>query len=174
MLTEFEITVRDRMIEGAYTELRQMVAGCYPGKPSTFWPEFGLSPQEVREMLRERHKDGINTREVHVRPDPPTSHEIDRADECATWRSLVTNPVRRRMLVTRVQCYAAGRSWAAECRSHGWVKKTAERYIEAAIKEISASLCKNKVFVTPASEETVSQLAPKSGYKVDTVAMNAA
>jgi hypothetical protein len=174
MLTDFEITVRNRMIEGAYTELRQMVSGCWPGSPSTFWPEFGLTPQEVREMLRERHKDRINTREVHVRPDPPTSHEIDRADECATWRALVTNPVRRRMLVRRMQCYATGRSWSAECRRQGWVKRTAERYIDAAIKEIAASLCKKEVFVTSASKETVSQLAPKSGYKVDTVAMNAA
>lgn len=174
MLSDEQIEIRDRLIEGTWVELRQIMSGLRPVEPSSYWPDFGMTPHEVKEMMRERDRDKINTRETEFRVDPPTREQIRRADECIAWRSFVENPAHRVKLMARLQCFATHRSWAAHCRKKGWVSMTADRHVEKALQQINAAVRKECYFVEPADDEVMLQLLDNRGTRMRNIGASAA
>ena len=174
MLNDDQILVRDRLIEGAFVELRQHMGRLRPSQPSTFWPDFGLTRQELRETLISRARDGLNTREAFTRPDPPSAQQISRADECSLWRCFVEQDGLRHRLMARIQCYATRRSWSHHCRRHGWVKRTTERQVDKAIQQIGARLSQDSVFIRLPDEDILARLIDERGARNRRAAANAA
>lgn len=158
MLTEQEIIIRDRLIEAAYVDLRQSVRGVRPAGAKGFWPEIIRSAEEVAETARERARDRIT--DDAPRGPLPTSAEISRADEATSWLALLESDRARRYVAHRMMCYARGWSWSAHCKKFGWVKRTADHNIEAALKSLSRKVRNKGISLQLADEKTIAHLGP--------------
>lgn len=160
-MTDHEMIIRDRLIEAAWVGLRQQVRGVRPAGAKGFWPEIIRSAEEVAETTRERARDRI-TDDAPQGP-LPTAAQISRADEATAWLALLESDRARRYVSHRMMCYARDKSWAAHCRKMGWVKRTADYNIDAALKSLSRKLSNKAVSLQAADEKTIAQLCGVCG-----------
>ncbi|MEP0518541.1 MAG: hypothetical protein ABJO09_01110 [Hyphomicrobiales bacterium] len=151
--------VRLRLIEAADTVRRSYGTRGAPSTKATWWPETGDKTEYPRDGSPERPYLKSRSR--------PDAAALSRADEVNVWISeFIGDDAARFALTNWAICTLIsnhGHSFVRWCEKNGINRRTANRHVHKAIKDIALNLCKSGVLLRAPDAARVSQFLPKQG-----------
>ncbi|WP_068086782.1 DUF6362 family protein [Polycladidibacter stylochi] len=163
-----EAVILDRLIEAQVVMRFMRVRGVRPGQPATFWPDVTPSAAEQWEAAlnacAKKLSEGEKKLRHHARPDVAA---IASMEETWSWMAAVKRPEDRKALAVMTFCYGYKLSLNKFLDQLGVARQTCYNRLNYALENVLLSLCKNRVFLSLASEVIDGQYRPKSGSYSD-------
>lgn len=161
-----------RLIEAADIEWRMPAAKIGPAGGSGFWPSYTHTRADQNGWGEKRYQE--ERAAFYAGRTRPTAVELSRWEEVVfDWRKLMPEGDRT-LLGAYVRTTLSGRSFSGWCNKVGLNRRTAYRRIDKALQRLSASLCKQRIFLRMPDLERVSQLVPETASQIDRLESSAA